>query len=1462
MSEDTQVKKEVKLKYILTLGNNISAPTTDLPALELVEGVGISIKDNDNATYNLVFNGIKVNKKIYQPCEIEAELDFTMTTLDKDGKQLMTVPTFEEVSSLLLQRQVKVEVIEVPAGDTIEKARSLHEAITIAKNCYVFEVNPQLKRDVRGTKMFVKINIFSMDKLMTLNKYSKAYVARKLGSGILKPESLAFCKKDTDGNPLIKTNIKGMRFLKYDEQFTIAGDDGKKIVTTIPSEFIQPYLVQYNESFYDFLVRTSNRCGEFLFFENGELTLGLPDSEKPVVIDDFDTVTAQSVTSAPLDIQLFARDSAKEAKGELKDMNWTPIGKDSNGYPKKAFAKHTAYNSEVATDEYIFPLYKDKATTLAREMMYDNAEIAALFKSVKVVKNMAASNKDKLGKMLINAGPIKFGVPEAIAAGFTMLEVNSVNKKLRKGFFDPMKNNNEQCDGDKLVQFGTLSEEGWTTLDYYNDVLKHEEEQQKKIICINMSTKFYPLRLGQKIKIAGSDKTYVVIQILLSSEEGWQHDYTTYDNRHSDRSDSQRSMQVYAIPAYEKEENKELCYIPPVQPVPITRKSGPQTAFIVESNDPKFQGRVRIAYPWQSLGDQVEARAEAAEIALHEAEDQQQNAKKEAERLREEHALTEKEFEEMKAWRSMTDDERKEKKEALQKEIDKLEADIAGWKGEIADATQAVEAKEAEIDALPNDTENREMKLRELEEDKEVLVVRKQQTTEENEEKIANAEKEVARKKAHLQELNAVEDKSKQETVLREKEQSLSKVKDDVKEAENKEKASDENVKEKKADSDKASKDKDKKLKSIASPWIRVATPVATEGGGFYYVPREGDEVLVNFDNDNVERPYVVGQLYSKNTLDPRERMNRKQNIKGLGSMALVSPNGHHIAFNDPGDGGGIVGSLIPALGVVNKVCGWIGPDIPYVSRYALKPKELKDLTGGIHIGDRYGLYEISMSSDGRKINISSPLGQVNLNAFTGISISAPNGDIKIEGKNIEIKAGNKITVESGTNIGLGPGMGKPPYKGFKSAHHYIGHEILVKALPEAGKEAFKELPLTDLSFMRYMAQVFLRPVDGTMLIKSHKYMLLEAGKGKAFVKDNRYKKNKPDDYFMVYKTMVFCVGEIQNKLQEFLKNYSDLWKAAYEKKTKYNAETYRKLTDRKIPDVKALACTINVNEPWDDDKKKIITDAFTDDKFIAGTDAVKKNALKDCAVSYANAIYNLLKCVDSAVSIFANVKTIYNQGGYIEDPTSLNAANINQGVDYSVWVLEVLLKEFEDLWIPIFNDWMDEYKILTAPNDKFLKSETPNDKLFKERTELMRELAAKFILGVGGAEENKNRKYIYVAYDKKDIFRYKRQKLKEDFYWKRFINEMDLYIQNSVAWRDFLMSWANKFWNDPMDKTKWTKKYTDVWDKEKHGQILMSDNEDYTLNIVKNTIQVEGDANQFNLDRLKLKLFDVKYNT
>jgi hypothetical protein len=165
----------------------------------------------------------------------------------------------------------------------------------------------------------------------------------------------------------------------------------------------------------------------------------------------------------------------------------------------------------------------------------------------------------------------------------------------------------------------------------------------------------------------------------------------------------------------------------------------------------------------------------------------------------------------------------------------------------------------------------------------------------------------------------------------------------------------------------------------------------------------------------------------------------------------------------------------------------------------------------------------------------------------------------------------------------MGGGIGSPGYKYTNDDHwynvskglwstgaHVLGHEILLAAVPEAGKAAYSEaLPLTNVEFLRYLTQVFLRPIDGTMLIKSRKYMLLEAGKGKAMVKADRYKKKKADDYFKVYESLITCLDYIQNRLQILYDTYDDLWAKAFEAHSNWLFRVTEKYIEPgKVPDV------------------------------------------------------------------------------------------------------------------------------------------------------------------------------------------------------------------------------------------------------------------------------------------------------
>ncbi|WP_251813924.1 contractile injection system protein, VgrG/Pvc8 family, partial [Campylobacter jejuni] len=47
------------------------------------------------------------------------------------------------------------------------------------------------------------------------------------------------------------------------------------------------------------------------------------------------------------------------------------------------------------------------------------------------------------------------------------------------------------------------------------------------------------------------------------------------------------------------------------------------------------------------------------------------------------------------------------------------------------------------------------------------------------------------------------------------------------------------------------------------TPFLRVASSIASNHSGFYHTPRIGDEVIISFLDDDIDKPYVSGSLYN-----------------------------------------------------------------------------------------------------------------------------------------------------------------------------------------------------------------------------------------------------------------------------------------------------------------------------------------------------------------------------------------------------------------------------------------------------------------------------------------------------------------------------------------------------------------------------------------------------------------------
>lgn len=153
------------------------------------------------------------------------------------------------------------------------------------------------------------------------------------------------------------------------------------------------------------------------------------------------------------------------------------------------------------------------------------------------------------------------------------------------------------------------------------------------------------------------------------------------------------------------------------------------------------------------------------------------------------------------------------------------------------------------------------------------------------------------------------------------------------------------------------------------SPWIRVAQSYGGFSKGAQFISEVGEEVMIGFEMDNIERPYVIGALFNGTSDPDPEWMAKVASGTANNIKAIRTRNGHTIQFSDEGEGGDIQ----------------------------------------IYDYEKHN-YLIHLSTDGKYIRIEAK-GDIQIVAGNDITMSAK--------KNINISAGENISVESGMDTDI-----------------------------------------------------------------------------------------------------------------------------------------------------------------------------------------------------------------------------------------------------------------------------------------------------------------------------------------------------------------------------------------------------------------------------------------------------------
>ena len=490
-------------------------------------------QDEKDLTFLFTLQFAEFHKQIYSPNYIEAYI--LIKPEDIDNKVVKAFPSKDQLNELFA-----TQVVELKCDDVV-----------VCSDYYVHEIIPRKYSD----RMYVSLKIYSPDMVMTLQQYCKTFTAKRLGEEILKGEIGNFSITRDGTEVELASDTTGMKHIQ-----TVSGEGDNKVYT----EHIFPYLVQYNESFYDFLARTTNRWGEFLYYENNKLTLGYQDTEKTV--ESYDVLTY---------------------------CNWNgkrPAQKNAGPYVGDAPYDSNILKSVVTQDGY------DKVKNTVANMFdsENGADVFWMKKAAQVLNN---------SKSITNFA-FDLAVDDLVTLGSVEVMVKANNDKNNDAYFDDKKTDHGSLPNHGEAHFGTKKVDDEDKKTYnefseaspmvdaatYSSILEKEMTAAKNAVNIEFDTKYPDLTLGQVIDVDG--EKFIVVEVVGYQPETEKKDSQSYYEKGYDS-----KVVRYRVTAIAKDTDGK--FYPPMLPTGHVRTSGPQVAVVVDVDDPNRGNRVRVKYPWQ-----------------------------------------------------------------------------------------------------------------------------------------------------------------------------------------------------------------------------------------------------------------------------------------------------------------------------------------------------------------------------------------------------------------------------------------------------------------------------------------------------------------------------------------------------------------------------------------------------------------------------------------------------------------------------------------------------------------------------------------------------------------------------------------------------------------------------------------------------------------------------------------------
>jgi len=197
-------------------------------------------------------------------------------------------------------------------------------------------------------------------------------------------------------------------------------------------------------------------------------------------------------------------------------------------------------------------------------------------------------------------------------------------------------------------------------------------------------------------------------------------------------------------------------------------------------------------------------------------------------------------------------------------------------------------------------------------------------------------------------------------------------------------------------------------LSNEESHWARLVTPMAGDGRGFEFIPEVNDEVLVAFEHDDINRPFVLGALWNGKDKPPQPSDKVVSSTGKVEKRIIRSRSGHTITLDDT-DGGG----KISIVDKTEKNSFEIDSQKNSVTIKAKDKIEIQTQDGHkVLLDSPAGKLEVVDKTGKNSVKINSMQNSINVESAMQIKIKAQT--VEIEGTTTTIKGTAALTLQGG----------------------------------------------------------------------------------------------------------------------------------------------------------------------------------------------------------------------------------------------------------------------------------------------------------------------------------------------------------------------------------------------------------------------------------------------------------------